>query len=84
MPFTHDYYVYLNDATDKWTIYNMAVVNTYHGSTVYVGVFFLIDDALLIITLSNKRHWALKLEGFLRICSRDHLSKGRWVQLLIT
>ena len=49
--FMHDLYVYPNDATGKWTMHNtsMTVPNTYHGSAAYVGLFLLIDDALLML-----------------------------------
>ena len=49
--FMHELYIYPNDTTDKWTMHNtsMTVPNTYHSSAAYVGLFLLIDDALLML-----------------------------------
>jgi hypothetical protein len=50
-PFIHDY-VYLNDTTDEWNIFDtsMTVPDTSHGSAVYVP-FIVILIVLLNLTL---------------------------------
>ena len=41
-PFTHDY-IYLNDTTDEWDIFDPTTVpNTYRGSAVYVVSLFVV------------------------------------------